>query len=266
MELLKLEPWNQGKLMEGIFKYQKNIMDEYVRKGMLPKYPIDPTYDRINQAFTKKVLGWITEEIAETSTQYQQVVDEYKNNPDRGSVLPKLLNETFIEFADALHFVVELLVYSNIEPEDMLAYYEALAAQRNLDFFITDDALTTSDNYAQHTNVFDDPIRIARKLAVPIQLDHGIIEPRVSDELELVVQLGLWEAVRAFSMTGNLLKKRDWSVAERETPLNAYNLKLMEAWLYFMKVANLMGFTAKSLYYYYEKKNIIVQQRLIDKY
>jgi hypothetical protein len=250
-------------MLEGIFKYQKNIMDEYVKRGMLPAYPV-PINSRPGQEQIKKIMGWVIEEIGETSMQYNNTIDHYLNEPGKDGLI-KMLDETFMEVADALHFFVELMIFSGIEAEDVLTYYEALAKERNLDSFITSDGLTTSDNYAQHTNVFDDPVRVARYYSVSINMEP-MIKPKLSEDLHIAIQLVMWETVRSLTLTSNLLKKRDWSESERETSITSYQLKLMESWLYFMKFINLMGFDAKALYYYYERKNLIVQERLANKY
>ena len=263
MTAFKLPMYNEGNMMEGIFKYQKNLMDELVKRGKLAPYPATIN-SKLGQEQLKKVISWVIEELGEASDQYNKAIDHYLNSPEQDS-LAVILDEAFIEVADALHFFIELMVFSGLEAEDVLAYYQALARERNLDNFITTDGLTTSDNYAQHTNTFDDPVRVTRHRSLAVKMGP-MITPRLSDELHIVIQLGMWETVRSLTLTGNLLKKREWSTTERETSLSAYQLKLMESWLYFMKFVNLMGFDAKALYYYYERKNLVVQERILNGY
>lgn len=255
--------YNDTEMLEGIFKYQENLMSILVNKGMLKPFPLPmPPSERADQEHIKRVIGWLNEELAEASYSYSELIHAYVNNSKPGFVIKRQLENTFIEIADAMAFMVELLIFSSITAADVLAYYEELLKQRNLELILTGDGLTTGCNYANQTNIFDDPVRVARAMSFSFEYDAAMeVKVKISDELYPLVELDFWNLAKKLLLTGNLLKKRDWSIQERGVELQEYHYNLMECWLYFMKLCNTIGMTDKVIYHYYEKKNLINQER-----
>lgn len=265
-KLFTLPYLNEGQMLEGIFIQQDNLMKTYLSKGMIPTYPLDLTIKE-NQEFIKKLIGWLNEEIAEASDSYSKVIKAYLEERDSVVLIRKGLQDCFIELADSMHFLVELMIFSGIDHSDILAYYEALLTQRNLEPLLTGDGLTTALNYARHNNIFDDPIRVARSLSWKVEFNSTLeFNIKLSEDLLPLVDLDCWSTVKKLLMSGNLLKKRDWTVGEKNMSLEEYHYSLMEAWLSFIKLCDLIGLDNKAIYIFYEQKNLINQDRQRNNY
>lgn len=259
-ELIKYPPLNDGKMLVGIYNYQLNLMKNLMVKGMLPQLNTVSIQDREGQAFLKKAIYWITEEVVEAKEVYDAIMLEYN---DTGGLVSKDFEAFFGELGDVLHFMVELMIYSGIDHEDIYKYYELLAKERGLELVLTEEGLTTSINYANHTNIYDDQVRVGMYMATKLEF----VSTKVSTELHLLVRDCMLEVISKLHLAGNLLKKRDWSVAEDKlTPLQQYHYKLMEAWLYFFKLCHMVGLDAQGVYNYYEKMNMKNQERIINNY
>lgn len=262
---LKTDVFNGGKMLEGIFDYQWALMVKYFNRGMI-KHPPADFQVKEDQEYTRKIIGWLTNELGEASDSYSKVMAHYLGDPDQSGLVP-MLNDVMNEMADSLHFMVELFIWSGLTASDVLSYYEQLCKERNLELLLTSDGLTTSFNYGNQTNTWDDEVRIAKCLAVNVSVKPGIlIAPRLSQDLHIVVELCFWDTVKAFQRAGNLLKKKAWSNSQDGSNIQAYQLQLMEGWLYFMKLANLIGLNGIAMYTYYENMNIKNQERLNNNY
>lgn len=259
---LQLPEFNKGQMLEGIFKYQTHLMDEYKIRGMLPS--VCDIQSREGQAFLKKTIYLVTEELIEAKEMYDAGMKEYLENGNKNlSVLIDYLDKFFDELGDTLHFMVELMIYSGIDHDDILNYYEQLCKERNLMPLLTTDGFTTSFNYGMQTNNFDDQVRIQTyfSMAVPGK------KIKIGEEIHMFMRQDLLEIIGALHLAGHKLKKRDWSVKENElTPMQIYHFKLMDAWLYFFKMAQLTGMDAVSMYTYYEKMTFKNQDRLLTNY
>lgn len=263
IEYKKLPAYNGGFMLNGIYEYQKALMEEYQVRGMLPR--IVKIEDREGQAFLKKGIYWVTEELIEAKKEYDQAMELWKGNSDtREAGIVTCLEKFFGELGDTLHFLVELMIYSGIESDDVLEYYRALCEQRNLAILVTSDGLSTSCNYGQQTNNFDDQVRVTLFNSYRV---NEKLKVKISDDLHQHVKLTMLEVIASLHSAGNELKKRDWKVAEDNiTPVQLYHLKLMEAWLYFFKLTDLVGLGPLTVYHYYEKMNFKNQERLAKKY
>lgn len=260
--------FNDGQMLSAIFQYQKALMDKYISKGMLSPYPADLT-ERSGQNLIKQTIYFFVEELAEACESYTSVMQAYNTGASKEE-LKRLLNEYFMELGDALHFFIELFVFSETTKDDIMAYYSQLCKERNLELLLTEDGLTTSMNYANQTNIFDDQVRVRLCLTLPIEIEGSVnISVKLSEELADLVQKNNWQITKKLCLAGNHLKMRDWKVEpEKQTTemLQGYYYLLLDAWLHFMKHLHMVGLDAKAVYHYYEQANLKNQLRLLNNY
>ncbi len=267
------EPFNQGKLMEGIFEYQKSLMARYEEKGMIPKLPIDIN-NRDHQKFIKSTIADIIEELAEADHAYHSVKQNMLNDDLR--TLKGKLNDTLIEYtnelADALHFFVELFICIGINGDELLDYYKVTLEEKNLaEALMTDDALLTSMRYARHILLKDTPV-----MHIKTQSYKAISQPDyekmhvggwyLNPELLPFFDEFNWGITRHLKLAGNKLKKKAWRQQEIDTELRPFYTEVMSAWVYFTLLLDMIGMDEKSIYTRYENKNIINQERAESKY
>lgn len=267
------EPFNKGKLMEGIFDYQKCLMAVYEEKGMIPKLPININ-DRAHQSFIKSTIADVIEELAEADSAYDPIKHSMVND-DLRKLIGKL-NEPLIEYtnelADALHFFVELLICVGIDANEMLDYYKVTLEEKNLsEALMTEDALLTSMRYARHINITETPILHLKQQAYKVinQSDYEKLHIGgwfLHPELIPFFDSYNWSVTKNLKLAGHKLKKKAWRVKEIETELRPFYSNIMEAWIYFTLLLDMIGMDEKSIYTRYEKKNIINQERAESKY
>jgi hypothetical protein len=285
-ELIKLKPFNEGKLMEGIFTYQKNLLNRYRALGMVPSYPLDLN-SRDSQDFIRKTIGWVIEELAEAMENFDGATEIFNNEiySDSG-VQKKILNYLIPlteELMDVLHFMVELLYYSGIEADDMLGYYKSRLTTENYhEAFMTGDALTTSMMYARHININNDVSRIAlynsfkletsneeayyRALSMELPADSIVAGTKLGPELQVLIERLCWAITQKLFKAKNKLKMKDWKTSEVTTNIQAYQEDLMEAWVALSVLLDTLQLTDKAIYFHYEKTNYKNQERLNSGY
>jgi hypothetical protein len=271
-KILKLEPLNSGSLLEGIFQYQKNLMNKYISLGRLPALPLEIN-NRDNQKFLRKLINDFNEELAEASMEidkgYEIMATQNYTEDDVQNEMKGYFKNAAVELADALHFLVELMVYSNIEPTDIAAYLRITLGENGLNALVSDDPLKTTICYAQHLNIHDDEARVAKYHGFKFTgLDHDniFVCSKFNFELHTVINVHFWAISKKLLSAQNLLKMKDWRAEEINASVQSFQHKVMEAWITLFKLVDLMSLDDNLMYTAYENKNLINQQRIIDGY
>lgn len=284
---IKEEPNSVGpSFLENIYEMQKVLLDHYVEIEGLPQYPVDVN-TKASQTLLKDFTGRVTEELAEgyeshllvheimqkvglnidllDIEQYDQMISHLQN-----------LNE---EQADAMHFMVELLIYANIQPEDIknwiikkwkdtyvvsftqMDVYKCkdiiyLAMQLGMldikDYYETD--LNSQRVYLLDTTITADQVRY---------LPGG---RTYSWDLVDNSRKVLWDITYALNISRNCLKNKPWKQSGVMTNEVLYQSKLVEAFVYMMGYYALLGMSSEDIYYLYFKKNCINKFRIQSLY
>jgi hypothetical protein len=220
------------------------------------------------QSYLRKLISWITDELEEASTEFRGAVDATlvpDTNPS-----PHMLRGAH-ELMDAMHFIVELMIYSEVDHEDIEEYYAQLTKERNLEIIKFSDGLMSTMAYGRHTNIWDDQVRIETFITAPIDLitpdaSKLAIPFRVSEELYTLRELCMWDITKAFSRAGRYLKNKEWKVTMTETNVTEYQRHLMIGWLHFGKLLDLCQLEARQTYYLFEYVNMKNQSRIANGY
>jgi len=111
---IKEVPVITGNPIVALFGWQKELLDHYISIEGLPQYPINPDM-KTNQVLFKDFIGRVVEELGESYESYCMAGAE-----DMGSTewLNHMSNATE-EVADALHFLLETLIYAGLQPDDL---------------------------------------------------------------------------------------------------------------------------------------------------
>jgi len=260
---------NNGKMLEGIFTYQLHLMNRYHKMNMIPAWNGLFIDRKDYQAYLRKLISWITDELAEASVEFKAALVETMT-PDG---LPGgYMHKGSLELMDAMHFIVELMIYSEVDHDDIQDYYAQLTKERNLEIINFSDGLMSTMAYGRHTNTWDDQIRVTTFNTVPIELltqmgrDKLVIPFRVSEELDALRELCMWDVVKAFSTAARYLKNKEWKVTQTQTNVPEYKRQLMIGWLHFGKLLDLCQLEARTAYYLFEYTNIKNQSRIANGY
>lgn len=146
----------KGDGLEQMFKLQIELLDKYrkVEVGGLPAYPIN-IHERESQILLKDFIARVIEELGEAHESYIEMVQLYDDNKADDDMMLNHLQNFNEELSDALHFMLELFVYCNINAEDIHAYYDELLKARDWKdaFFFPKNALKTVMVYARQCTI-----------------------------------------------------------------------------------------------------------------
>lgn len=263
---------NNNQLFKAIYSAQLSLIMEYHKLEMVPSIDLDLS-TKESRRFIKETVGNLVEELGEAD-EYQVRLVELLVKPDLMSSYPNSLMDAYSEeLADVLHFMVELMIYSKIEPEDAIEYYRIKCQEQNISAIMADDLLTVGLRYARHLNAFENQMICEAKLSArrilteqEYEISHSagyILHPEVAR----FAGDYSWQITKTLNLATNFLKNKPWVQGERPfINLPEFQRKVMEAFVLLMGLYDLVGWEIKGVYQYYMTKNEKNHNRIINKY
>lgn len=295
---IKEEPRHitDGKYLEEIYQLQKTLIDHYVDIEGLPQYPIDVN-TKSSQVILKDFTGRIIEELAEGYESHLEVWKTTKKNLNWSqdyldSEYEKMLNDLQNyneELADAMHFFVELLIYVNIQPEDIKSWMLNFSQNNwgyNLfeDLEFGDDILRMAMYLGNRLNdsIFQGFESDTRNQVAILNnfYSNGKYQTEEWKSLRKLIPAGslinqdllsesgesLWAVTYHLNISRNCLKNKPWKQTGVMTNETLYQYQIVYAFIDIMGYFAKMGLGPMSLYYLYFKKNRVNRFRQISKY
>ena len=278
-----------GRYLETIYDLQKELLNEYVKIEGLPPYPININSKK-SQILIKDFVGRVIEELAEGYESMIEVVKITKENKfffgdvkisEIQRAVNHLQNESE-EMADAMHFMVELLIYSNIQPEDINSYitkvtptiYEGWdVIRRAMNSGITLLAISNEDNGATLGGYVD---LVARLRVVEAELNPEGDDVRDWElyqaahnvnELDFIQRKkDLWDVTYHLNIARNFLKNKPWKQSHIMSDEVRYQEQIVLAFIKMMGFFANIGITPENLYHIYFKKNMVNRFRQKSNY
>lgn len=269
LTITKLKPFNDGKLLKGMFEYQINLINKYISLGKLPSLELDLS-TKESQNFLRHTINNILEELGESYNEQVQAYQIFSTQVyTSGETLAQIkmpLTRLQEEIADILHFFIELLIYSKIEADDINAYYKQILVPQGLDVLMFEEGLLTTFAAVRNSIIVDDEHRVAVFESYKFPFKEKIAG--MNQGYNLMQQIGKvnWQITYSLLYKAqNNLKEKNWrGLAENKSNIQAYQEGLMEAWTWLFILFDLYRMDEVLLYTAYEDKNVINQQRLID--
>lgn len=287
-----------NKFLEKIYELQKQLIDHYIGIEGMPSYPVDVN-PKSSQNLLKDFTGRIIEELAEGDESHLEALkiwdenheffmtfnmrDDGELDDDEKEICQKMaihlqnLNE---EWADAIHFMVELLVYINVQPEDIkgwiLKNYPSATFENENDVIAMASSLglnlITEDLYIHRGYTY--PYHNSRRCDVSNPLTSfqksfikgGTRMLSDSDEQREESDKYLWRVTYLLSLSRNCLKNKPWKQTGVMTNETLYQSKVVEAFIVMMGYFNSLGCSSQDIFYLYCKKNLVNQFRIKSKY
>ena len=288
---IKLEKpleYNNQFALDFLYKLNLEQLEAYKKIEGLPEPPLELNIPK-SQIMLKDFIGRVIEEISEgyesliELTDYLHSIGWNMNLADPSELVPSLQNANE-EQADALGFFLTLLIYSNIQPEDIVNYIDSKAPQGmvdNLDSDLNDldkamaygiyllkyelnsiDAITTKSLTFNAMHLY----RVVNKESLDQRSYKNVplfnyLNPEVlRAEREL-----LWIITYQLNISRNLLKNRSWKLTQVMTKEIEYQESLVKAFLLYLGYlgTNLGDNTYKELvelFYLKQQLNIWRQQ------
>jgi dimeric dUTPase (all-alpha-NTP-PPase superfamily) len=256
--------------LEGLFDLQAKLVDGYIAIEKLPTYPIHLD-SRPGQALIRDFLGRLSEELSEAYEEYEKIHYILLNNQSKRDI-PKLVHKANEEWADCMHFYLEVLLYSNIDAYTIEKYVERLAQEGIIfDSLISDEPLQSLLNYTRHENIKEGfYIRQSRVITLDDRewdadlLTYGY-KSYYADSLEPMAILS-WNCIHTLNKAQNCLKNKAWKQKDQKTNVAKYHESLMIAFIHFLRLTDFVGLDKLGILENYQYKNQINLKRQKDKY
>lgn len=278
----------EERYLEKIYELQKELLDEYVKIEGLPPYPVNINSKK-SQVLIKDFVGRVIEELAEGYESMIEVVNITKANKFffgdvTVSEIQRAVNHlqnVSEEMADAMHFMTELLIYSNIQPEDIEAYIDKAMPtirscniiRRAMNAGIAMLAIANDDNGATTGGYVD---LIAKMKGVNAELypegdderDWELYQAgHHVNELDFIQRKkDLWDVTYHLNIARNFLKNKPWKQSQMMSDETRYQEQVVLAFIKMMGFFANIGITPENLYHIYFKKNMVNRFRQKSNY
>lgn len=282
-----------GRYLEKIYELQKELIDHYIEIEHLPVYPINVN-PKSSQIMIKDFTARVIEELAEG---YESMVlidklsrknflwfGDYSSTDDLSQAINHLQNISE-EMADAMHFLIELLIYVNIQPEDIIKYIQASRpnlyqyyAKNEKDIIQTvmyigggEETMNNSileEELVQTTNILEKYFRIFGDDLDESNFDIDFYRAgsEFSSRLYISFKKVLWDVCYHLNIARNFLKNKPWKQSEMMTDEIRFQKELVEGFISLMGCYSILGLDSKTLFHIYFKKNRVNLFRIRSKY
>lgn len=271
---------NDGKYLESIYELQKVLIDHYVGIEGLPPYPVDVNTKK-SQVLLKDFTARVVEELAEGFESHllideltelnQYWINEDGKSKDYVQMINHLqnLNE---EQADAMHFMTELLIYCNVQPEDIQSWIDKKAKENQFTYEKSEgDIITNAMEYIWCKYEDELDFRVSPKVNLVKFLSDDKLKYVPGARLLCIALFPaseklLWAVTYHINIARNCLKNKPWKQSGVMTDETLYQSKVVEAFVHMMGYFALIGMGSKDIYYLYFKKNHVNQFRIKSNY
>lgn len=250
-------------ILSSMYELGLEQFNGYKEIEKLPVYPLDINNPK-SQIILKDFIGRVIEELTEGFESTDAVVDIYQkhgwNNDclteeEYTEVLNHLANANE-EQADALGFFFTLLIYSNILPEDILAYNNAKNLFEVMAIGVKELIIKYPDYHIKKYPILNPEDYVGDvdqpewdKLVSYTPGFHNMSD--LSHESE---KLYLWEVIYELNKARNFLKCRPWKQTQVMTKEIDFQESLVKSFYLYMGFLAMNGFTPCGLFSLFFKK------------
>ena len=287
-----------GKYLECMYSLQKELLEQYIKVEGLPQYPIDVNTKK-SQIILKDFVGRVIEELAEgyealilvsKLTEKNKLWKSDYEEEEYTQCLNHLQNAGE-EMADAMHFMLELLIYSNIQAKDIEDYLDnwlkdkvsfgvtktlptlAKAMQVGLSILYNDPCNMVSEPKAMNKTYLLEEFESMDEDSEDPRLVNKRIDTRFHQCGKFYNKLTyssykymMWDFTYHLNIARNFLKNKPWKQSQMMTNEGAYQEEIVKAFILMMGLFLAMGISPENLYFLYFKKNRVNKFRIESKY
>lgn len=277
-----------GRYLEKIYELQMDLINEYVKIERTPAPPININ-TKSSQVLLKDFTGRVIEELAEG---YESLIEvdalteknrlwQYEYDEKDMVMCFNHMQNASEEMADAMHFMVELLIYANIQPEDIDAYVSKLIpATDEVGPELHNNVIAkcmikgTSDIREMYPEILNFKYVPMRNIwahcyqDLPLPKNENLIHcgSRYNHDYYRLFKAMLWDVTYHLNIARNFLKNKPWKQSQMMTNEELYQEELVKAFIAMMGAFYEMGIDDTNLYYIYFKKNLTNRFRQRSRY
>lgn len=277
-----------GRYLEKIYELQMDLINEYVKIERTPAPPININ-TKSSQVLLKDFTGRVIEELAEG---YESLIEvdaltqknrlwQYEYDEKDMVMCFNHMQNASEEMADAMHFMVELLIYANIQPEDINEYVSRLIpATHKVGSKLHNNVIAkcmikgTSDIREMYPEILNFKYVPMRNIwahcyqDLPLPKNENLIHcgSRYNHDYYRLFKAMLWDVTYHLNIARNFLKNKPWKQSQMMTNEELYQEELVKAFIAMMGAFYEMEIDDTNLYYIYFKKNLTNKFRQRSKY
>lgn len=250
-----------------IFHEQNQLLKKYIIIEDLPTPPINLNLKK-NQSLIREFLGRFTNEMAEAFDCLVEAFSHMNTNKREHAIMDcESYNE---ELADAVHFLIEMLIYCGISAEGLEMNFKNFIESKDLKMEYNENRpLKDMFEYNLFVNGMDikqwiyatDSFRI---FPIDERFDLGVrnISWPILEEHAKNMFIVIYE----FNKAVNLLKNKNWNQTDRSLNMIAFHEALLKGFMSFVYYLELAGIGESALYINYMQKNKKNYERLNNEY
>ena len=248
-----------------IFALQKVLLNQYIGIESLPEYPLDIN-TRAAQTLVKDFSGRIIEELGEGFESYLIMMDMFHHGKEEEEMVPHLQNFNE-EISDAIHFWLELMIYSGYEVNSLSFWLDLMPESQYLKGPDMLELYMKLGEQLVHQDVANKKIP-CRWVIKDHMLDDEFLRGgrQLGMNRQDIMKQYLWDITYYLQIARNTLKNKPWKQTEMMTDFNQYEEQMMKATVALFKFFAFTGFTKESIFVIYFKKNKVNQFRISSKY
>lgn len=258
--------------LDEMFIMQEKILKHYITIEGLPPYPVDLSL-KSGQKIIKNFTHRMIEELSEGYEKLEIALEAVStNNQEKARQYIAEYNE---ELADAMHFLLEILIYCDIDAYFFDSHLEAVFEKLNMpNLWVRNRPLTNLFRLGNFINT-QERTYINPTMEFTIYNKVEVSEfPELSGAKKLS-RLGLvrhteflWHVTHRFNQALNLLDNRDWHQKQRTDDFSrrAFYEKLTDGIGILFQYLDFSGQTELGIFKAYKLKNEINQKRITNGY
>lgn len=257
---------------DSIAQLQKELIGYYIEIEGLPTPPIN-LQTKPSQLMMKDFIARITEELGEG-------YESLKTSSD-GSLTFYLLSNFYEELADALHFIMEAIIYAGVTPGNIMATLRIEIAER-----IGHTEWTYNSTYP------GDTLEIIYNMVPTLLLANCSIFPKKEPEIEApdfsdlqevpterysryltsppfihhIYPRVAWEITYHLQLARNAMKNKPWKQSQMVMDNKVFIEEISLAFIYLIGLFRLSGVSPRNIFYLYYRKNLVNLFRIRSKY
>lgn len=277
-----------GRYLEKIYELQMDLINEYVKIERTPAPPININ-TKSSQVLLKDFTGRVIEELAEG---YESLIEvdaltqknrlwQYEYDEKDMVMCFNHMQNASEEMADAMHFMVELLIYANIQPEDINEYVSRLIpSTHKVGPELHNNVIAkcmikgTSDIREMYPEILNFKYVPMRNIwahcyqDLPLPKNENLIHcgSRYNHDYYRLFKAMLWDVTYHLNIARNFLKNKPWKQSQMMTNEELYQEELVKSFIAMMGAFYEMGIDDTNLYYIYFKKNLTNRFRQRSRY
>jgi hypothetical protein len=256
---------HKSRVVEAIFSLQRSLLDRYIGVEKLPPYPID-LHAPTNQILIKDFIARVTEELGEAYESHiwlSHWVQNGRDTHERGVAEQKLFNFNE-EIADAIHFLVEALIFTGITPATINQFIN----QFNFPEYMPDDQGDIFNNCRDTPLFFQGMPGDFPSLALP-HLSQDLLTQggqRISPTTSAMMAQRMWAVTYWLQIARNALKNKPWKQSQMLSDNKVFRDNMIYAFMELICLCDFLDIQEANFFGIYWAKNQVNHFRITSKY